>query len=41
MPLSTAETIILTYFKMGYTKEDKKDVHLLPLSRKIKLKQVV
>ena len=40
MPLSTAETIILTYFKKGYTKEVKKDLHLLPLSRETKLKQV-
>lgn len=40
MPLSTAETIILTYFKKGYTKAVKKDLHLLPLSREMKLKQV-
>ena len=40
VPLSTAETIILTYFKKGYTKEVKKDLHLLPLSREMKLKQV-
>ena len=40
MPLSTAETIILTYFKKRYTKEVKKDLHLLPLSREMKLKQV-
>ena len=40
MPLTTAETIILAYFKKGYTKEVKKDVHLLPVCRELKIKNL-
>ena len=38
VPLSTAETILLVYFKKGYTKEIKRDKHLLPLCRDLKMK---
>ncbi|XP_020896399.1 uncharacterized protein LOC110235292 isoform X2 [Exaiptasia diaphana] len=38
VPLSTAETILLSYFKKAYTKEIKKDVHLVPLCHKLKIK---
>ncbi|CAB3978003.1 uncharacterized transposon-derived [Paramuricea clavata] len=40
IPLTTAETIILAYFKKGYTKEVKKDLHLLPLGRDLKVKNL-
>ena len=40
MPLSTAETIVLVYFKKGYTKEVKKDLHLLPACREFKMKNI-
>ena len=40
MPLTTAETIILAYFRKGYTKEVKKDMHLMPLCREFKLKNI-
>lgn len=32
------ETILLVYFKKGYTKEIKRDKHLLPLCRELKMK---
>ena len=38
VPLTTAETILLVYFKKGYTKEIKRDKHLLPLCRDLKMK---
>ena len=40
MPLTTAETIILVYFKKGYTKEVKKDIHLVPLCRELNIKNI-
>lgn len=40
IPLSTAETIVLTYFNKGYTKELKKDLHLLPACRKLSIKNI-
>jgi hypothetical protein len=40
MPLTTAETIILVYFKKGYTKEVKKDIHLIPLCRELNIKNI-
>lgn len=40
VPLSTAETIILVYFGKGYTKEVKKDKHLIPLCREFQLKNI-
>ena len=38
VPLCTADTILLEYFKKGYTKEIKRDKHLLPLCRELKMK---
>lgn len=38
VPLSTAETILLVYFKKRYTKEIKRDKHRLPLCRDLKMK---
>ena len=40
VPLSTAETIVLKYFSKGYTKELKKDIHLLPLCKELSLRKV-
>ena len=40
VPLLTAETIILVYFGKGYTKEVKKDKHLIPLCREFQLKNI-
>ena len=40
VPLMTAETQILAYFNKGNTKEFKKDVHLLPACRELKLKNI-
>ena len=40
MPLSTAETIILVYFGKRYTKEVKKDKHLISLCRKFQLRNI-
>ena len=36
----TAETITLQYFNKGYTKELKKNAHLLPACRQLKLKNI-
>ena len=38
VPLSTAETILLAFFKKRYTKEIKKEEHLNPLCREMKIK---
>jgi len=38
VPLSTAETILLAFFKKGYTKEIKKEEHLNPLCRELKIR---
>ena len=38
VPLTTAETVLLAYFKKGYTKEIKKEEHLNPLCREMKIK---
>lgn len=40
MPLTTAETIILAYFNKGYTKEVKKDLHIVPMCRELKIKNI-
>ena len=40
VPLTTAETIVLAYFNKGYTKEVKKDLHLMPACREFKMKNI-
>ena len=40
MRLTTAETIILAFFNKGYTKEVKKDLHIAPMCRELKIKNI-